>query len=59
MPMPLFFSSSALYPIEIMPGWSKLIATINPMSYLVDGLRNLLTHSAGTHLLLDWACCWL
>lgn len=52
--MPLFFSSSALYPISIMPDWLKFLATINPMSYLVDGLRNLLIHTAGTHLLLDW-----
>jgi ABC-2 type transport system permease protein len=52
--MPLFFSSSALYPISIMPTWLKVIAMINPMSYLVDGLRNLLIHTAGTHFLLDW-----
>lgn len=53
--MPLFFSSSALYPISIMPDWLKILAAVNPMSYLVDGLRNLLIHTAGTHLLLDWS----
>jgi ABC-2 type transport system permease protein len=52
--MPLFFSSSALYPLSVMPGWLRVIATINPMSYLVDGLRNLLIRTAGTHLALDW-----
>ncbi|GBF33389.1 ABC-type drug export system membrane protein [Desulfocucumis palustris] len=52
--MPLFFSSSALYPVQIMPDWLRIIATINPMSYLVDGLRNLLINTAGTHLFLDW-----
>lgn len=52
--MPLFFSSNAIYPMSIMPAWLKVIAIINPMSYLVDGLRNLLLHTAETHLLLDW-----
>lgn len=52
--MPLFFSSSAIYPISIMPSWLQVIAKINPMSYLVDGLRNLLLHSADSHLLVDW-----
>jgi ABC-2 type transport system permease protein len=40
--MPLFFSSNALYPTSIMPAWLKVIAYINPMSYLVDGLRGML-----------------
>ncbi|HMM19167.1 MAG TPA: ABC transporter permease [Selenomonadales bacterium] len=52
--MPLFFSSSAIYPIAIMPPWLQVVAKINPMSYLVDGLRNLLLHAAESHLLLDW-----
>ncbi|WP_027417258.1 ABC transporter permease [Aneurinibacillus terranovensis] len=52
--MPLFFSSNALYPISIMPGWLKVVAMINPMSYLVDGLRNLLLSVGETHLLFDW-----
>jgi ABC-2 type transport system permease protein len=40
--MPLFFASSALYPVSIRPGWLQLFAKANPMSYLVDGLRGLL-----------------
>jgi ABC-2 type transport system permease protein len=51
--MPLFFSSNALYPISIMPTWLRVVATINPMSYLVDGLRGLLLHMPA-HLWLDW-----
>jgi ABC-2 type transport system permease protein len=50
--MPLFFSSNALYPISIMPAWLKVVATINPMTYLVDGLRGLLL-GTGTHAV--WA----
>jgi ABC-2 type transport system permease protein len=40
--MPLFFSSSALYPVQIMPGWLQVITRFNPLSYEVDALRNLL-----------------
>jgi ABC-2 type transport system permease protein len=40
--MPLFFASSAIYPISVMPTWIKAIATINPLSYIVDALRRML-----------------
>ena len=40
--LPLFFASSAIYPISIMPGWLQVIAKGNPLSYMVDGLRALL-----------------
>jgi ABC-2 type transport system permease protein len=40
--MPLFFSSSALYPTKIMPGWLQVISRINPLSYEVEALRGLL-----------------
>ena len=39
---PLFFASNAIYPISIMPAWLQVIAKINPLSYMVDGLRALL-----------------
>jgi ABC-2 type transport system permease protein len=38
--MPLFFASNAIYPLELMPGWLKAIATVNPLTYLVDALRD-------------------
>jgi ABC-2 type transport system permease protein len=47
--MPLFFASNAIYPIDVMPGWLKAIARVNPLSYLVDILRALMVeggHSA-------------
>ena len=50
--MPLFFTSSALYPISVMPGWLQPISRINPLTYEVDGLRALLI-GAQTNLLLD------
>jgi ABC-2 type transport system permease protein len=40
--MPLFFASSALYPLAIMPGWLRAIARVNPLTYEVQGLRQML-----------------
>ena len=46
--MPLFFSSSALYPTKIMPGWLQVISKVNPLSYEVEALRGLLIGTATT-----------
>jgi ABC-2 type transport system permease protein len=40
--MPLFFASNAIYPIEMMPDWLKVVARVNPLTYLVDALRSLM-----------------
>jgi ABC-2 type transport system permease protein len=40
--MPLFFASSALYPLSIMPGWLRMVAHVNPLTYEVHGMRQLL-----------------
>jgi ABC-2 type transport system permease protein len=40
--MPLFFASNAIYPLNIMPPWLRLIASLNPLTYLVDALRGLM-----------------
>ena len=53
--MPLFFASSALYPLAIMPAWLRAIAHANPLSYEVHGMRQLLLGiSAGGALWLDF-----
>jgi ABC-2 type transport system permease protein len=46
--MPLFFASSAIYPIELMPGWLRVVATLNPLTYMVDALRALMIDGAGS-----------
>jgi ABC-2 type transport system permease protein len=46
--MPLFFSSSALYPTNVMPGWLQVISKVNPLSYEVEALRGLLIGTATT-----------
>ncbi len=40
--LPLLFASNALYPIEVMPNWMKVMAYGNPTTYLISGLRELL-----------------
>jgi len=36
---PLFFLSSALYPLTNVPQFLQILASINPLSYFVDALR--------------------
>ena len=52
--MPLFFSSNALYPTRLMPGWLQAISKANPLSYEVDALRGLLI-GMPTNMWLDVA----
>lgn len=37
--MPLLFLSGAFFPLESMPGWARVLATVNPLAYGVDLLR--------------------
>ncbi|MGH9637920.1 MAG: ABC transporter permease, partial [Candidatus Angelobacter sp.] len=41
---PLFFLSSALYPLTNVPDWLRILSEINPLSYTVDALRYSLIH---------------
>jgi ABC-2 type transport system permease protein len=52
--MPLFFASSALYPVSLMPGWVRAITGVNPLTYEVEALRGLLIGTP-TNLALDFA----
>ncbi len=47
--MPLFFASNAIYPIDLMPGWLKVVAHINPLTYQVDALRALMIRGGRSH----------
>jgi ABC-2 type transport system permease protein len=51
--LPLFFASNAIYPIDIMPKWLQVVATVNPLSYMVDGLRALLVSGNMTQIPFD------
>jgi ABC-2 type transport system permease protein len=54
--MPLFFASNAIYPISIMPNWLQVIAHINPLTYLVDGLRALMLTQTTSSTNLGFDC---
>ena len=47
MSMPLFFASSAIYPIQVMPAWLRTFAAVNPLTYLVDALRTSMLQTGG------------
>ena len=38
--MPLFFLSGGMFPINTAPAWMKALMYIDPLTYGVDGLRN-------------------
>ncbi len=46
--LPLLFASNAMLPVSIMPDWLKTVIRFNPVSYAVDGIRQMLlgTNSA-------------
>jgi ABC-2 type transport system permease protein len=52
--MPLFFASNAIYPLSIMPKWLRPFALANPLTYLVDALRSLMTPTATGILFPLW-----
>jgi len=53
--MPLFFLSGALFPLEGLPKTITTIASVNPLSYGVDGLRGTLVSGAHFGLLADFS----
>jgi ABC-2 type transport system permease protein len=46
--MPLFFASNAIYPLNLMPGWLRVLAKVNPLTYQVDALRSLMVQGGQT-----------
>jgi ABC transporter DrrB family efflux protein len=36
---PLYFGSTAFVPHDLLPGWLQAVNEVNPVSYLVDGMR--------------------
>ena len=54
--LPLTFASSAFFPIDRMPGWLQAVANINPLSYTIDGARQLLIFETNyAQLAIDFA----
>lgn len=40
--MPMFFLSGAIYPIKVLPPALKVVALLNPLTYGVDALKNIM-----------------
>jgi ABC-2 type transport system permease protein len=68
MTLPLIFLSSALVPMEVIPGWMAFLARFNPMTYATDAIRALILGQwASAHLLrvllilvlFDSLCIWM
>ena len=55
--LPLTFASSAFFPIDKMPTWLQAVANANPISYTIDGMRQLLIFNSidYTKLAVDFA----
>jgi ABC-2 type transport system permease protein len=43
----LFFPSGAIYPIEAFPPWLRAIAVVDPFTYAVHGLKEILIKDGG------------
>lgn len=50
---PLLFLSGAIYPIETLPESLRYLALLNPLTYGIDALREVLTGTTAYLLLLD------
>jgi ABC-2 type transport system permease protein len=45
--MPLYFLSGAMFPVASAPYWMKALMAVDPLTYGVDGLRNVVMSAAG------------
>jgi ABC-2 type transport system permease protein len=54
--MPLFFASNAIYPLEMMPPWLRIVANVNPLTYVVDALRGLMIQGGQSVYGMPWDC---
>jgi ABC-2 type transport system permease protein len=45
---PLAFLSNAFTPVDTLPGWLQTVTRLNPVSYVVSALRDLMNHGAFT-----------
>ncbi len=43
--LPLLFASTALVPLEFMPPWLQVVASLNPLSFAIEPIRYLYLHA--------------
>ncbi|HEY9735668.1 MAG TPA: ABC transporter permease [Trichocoleus sp.] len=46
--LPLLFASTALVPLDFMPGWLQVVACLNPLTYAIEPIRYI-------YLYPDWS----
>lgn len=51
--LPLFFLSGALFPLNTVPGWLRVVAYVDPATYAVDAIRRTLLPA--TPASIEWA----
>jgi ABC-2 type transport system permease protein len=42
--LPLLFSSTALVPLDFMPAWLQVVASLNPLTYAIEPIRYIYLH---------------
>ena len=52
---PLFLLSGALYPLDKLPPWMKILTHLDPATYAVDGLRQIIIGVSSMPLIFDIA----
>jgi len=52
---PLFLLSGALYPLDEIPGWMKVLTHIDPATYAVDALRRAILHTSSQSFIFNTA----
>jgi ABC-2 type transport system permease protein len=52
--LPMFFLSGALYPLHGLPGWLSALAHIDPLTYGVDALRNVIYQDGPMRALVQY-----
>jgi ABC-2 type transport system permease protein len=50
---PLFLLSGALYPLDKLPPWMKILTHLDPATYAVDGLRHIILGVSSMPLVFD------
>ncbi len=45
--MPMFFLSGAVFPLGNLPAWLAVLTRVDPVSYGVDAIRQIVLHQAG------------
>jgi ABC-2 type transport system permease protein len=53
--MPIFFVSGAIFPLQNTPAWMQAVAHLDPLTYGVDGLRNVLINAGIFSVWVDLA----